>query len=170
MTQGLEFQADSTQVLETKAYGTRFGISWQKPENLNFLNTELTNLFKKFQTQDLEIAPAVSQEEVTVNPFFVEGIPVNLLRFSVLSEESPVMASIPTSVWSNHEVYEFDILPPTPTTKESRDFVEDVRTFINDQELARSQMDMNQDEALLSQIRQLSLEQFLEENPNVAPE
>ncbi|KAH9200884.1 transcriptional repressor TCF25-domain-containing protein [Zygosaccharomyces rouxii] len=170
LTQGLEFQADSTQVLETKAYGTRFGISWQKPENLNFLNTELTNLFKKFQTQDLEIAPAVSQEEVTVNPFFVEGIPVNLLRFSVLSEESPVMASIPTSVWSNHEVYEFDILPPTPTTKESRDFVEDVRTFINDQELARSQMDVDQDEALLSQIRQLSLEQFLEENPNVAPE
>lgn len=170
LTYGLENHADSTQVLETKAYSTRFGISWQKPEDLSFLNSQLTDLFKNFHEKKIKIASAISQEDITANPFFFEGIPVNLLRFSVLSEESPIMASIPTSVWSNHDVYEFDILPPTPTTKESRDFVEDVRTFINDQELVRSQMDMNQDEALLSQIRQLSLEQFLEENPNVAPE
>lgn len=170
LTQGLETLADSTQILETKAYMTRFGISWQKPEDLSFLNKELTNLFKEFQAKKIKIVPTILQEDITANPFFIEDIPVNLLRFSILSEESPVMASIPTSVWSNYEVYEFDVLPPIPTTRESRDFVEDVRTFINDQELARSQMDMNQDEALLNQIRQLSLEQFLEENPNVAPE
>lgn len=170
LTKGLELESTASQVLETKAYMSRFSLLWQKAEDLDFLNTELSKLLTEFQFEKITIAPSISQDNVSNNPFFVEGIPVNLLRFSILSEESTVMANIPNSVWSNHEVYEFDILPPTPTTKESKEFIEDIKSFIDDRELASSQLNMDQDEALMNQIRQLSLEQFLEENPNAAPE
>ncbi|CDF88149.1 uncharacterized protein ZBAI_06742 [Zygosaccharomyces bailii ISA1307] len=170
LTKGLELDNKSAELLEAKAYMTRFALAWQNPADLNFLNIELSKLLRDFQLKKFELAPNISNEDSGINPFFVEGIPVNLLRFSILSEESTVMANIPDAVWSNHEVYEFDILPPNPTTKESTDFVEDIKSYIDDRELATSQFDMDQDEVLMNQIRQLSLEQFLEENPNVAPE
>lgn len=171
LVRGLEMNGQHAEVLETQAYISRFPLIWKNAEDLNFLNNELTNILQSFQAEsiNLEIDKTSMVEEAT-HPFFIENIPINLLRFSILSEESSVMASIPTNIWSDYEVYEFDVLPPTPTTKDSIDVLETVKSFVNDRDLATSQMSLMQDEDLLNQIRQMSLEQYLNENPNVAPE
>lgn len=40
-------------------------------------------------------------------------VPTNLIRHVFLSNESAAMARIPPSFWAEHEVYEFDVLPPS---------------------------------------------------------
>lgn len=171
LIRGLEIKGQHAEILETQAYISRFPMIWKNAEDLNFLNNELTNILQTFQEKSMSLEidkPSLAEE--ALHPFFIENIPINLLRFSILSEESSVMASIPANIWSDYEVYEFDVLPPTPTTKDSIDVLETVKSFVNDRELATSQMNLMQDEDLLNQIRQMSLEQYLHENPNAAPE
>lgn len=74
----------------------------------------------------------------------LEKIPENVLRYAVLSNESSVMAKIPESFWSNNDIYEFDVLPPSIGTT--------VYNYIDDNQISNNVM---QDSMRAEEIRQL---------------
>lgn len=172
LTGGAELEISAAEVIETKAYMARFALMWSKPEEVSFLHDEMTSLYKSIRAGKADFLRSSVDHSAgdAENPLFIHDMPVNLLRFAILSEEPSVMGSLPPAIWENNEVYEFDILPPTPTSKESLEVLETVKSFIDDKELVSHEMEMMQDESILNRIRQMSLDQFLEENPNAGLE
>lgn len=169
-TEKLDITKFPSELIEAKAYMSRFSAIWKEVVDINFLIDEISIILKSFENDKSLIDPKFLldddeiPDETDENPFFIGDIPINLLRFAILSEESSVMASIPSNIWSDCEVYEFDVLPPTPTSKESRDIIETVKSFIDDRDLASSQAMLLQDEDMLNQVRQLSLQQYIAQN------
>ncbi|AGO12772.1 AaceriADR305Cp [[Ashbya] aceris (nom. inval.)] len=151
--------------IETKAYSVRMKAIWSDTALL-WLHDELSSLLNRYRAGDIEIVMPPANLPGSGNQFFVDGIPVGLLRFVILSQESTVMAKIPERIWSSNDVFEFDVLPPKPTTREFEDVVETISTFVKDESLRMAHLSALQDEELLNQVRQLSLEQFLEQNPH----
>ncbi|KAM3162481.1 hypothetical protein ACU8KH_02730 [Lachancea thermotolerans] len=161
---GLDFPEPCSEIeLESKAYLIRMKTIWGGVE-IKFLHDEILNILSEYKAGKIQLECTAPIE--TQNELFLGDIPINLLRFAVLSQESPLMACIPQEIWSERDVYEFDVLPPLPHDRESEDLVETVKTFVSESDLSMSQMEVMQDENMLNQIRQLSLEQFLQENPN----
>ncbi|KAG0668335.1 hypothetical protein C6P45_004794 [Maudiozyma exigua] len=167
MVEGLCDMDSESEVLEGKAYMARFSAIWKDPNEINFLSKAISEVLTEFKKDKSMLDPhftSISEDEEIENPFFIGEIPINLLRFAILSEESSIMAAIPSYIWSDYEVFEFDVLPPTPTSKESLEVLENVKSFINNKDLAVSQAAMLQDESLMDQIRQLSLQQYIDQN------
>ncbi|CAI4038195.1 hypothetical protein SMKI_04G5350 [Saccharomyces mikatae IFO 1815] len=168
LTKNLTIDGHLAEVLELKAYMARFPLLWTRNEDISFLHNELSIILQDYQNGNITIDSNDKVDDNRTNEsqshFFITGIPINLLRFAILSEESSVMAAIPPSIWSDYEVYEFDVLPPTPTSKESIDVIENIKSFINEKDLAALQIERIQDEDLLNQIRQISLQQYIHEN------
>ncbi|CDO96089.1 unnamed protein product [Kluyveromyces dobzhanskii CBS 2104] len=153
--------ADVSTSIETKAYITRMGVVWKETEAKKFLRDELASIFNtcSLNTPSNDI----DEDDTTPSPFFIENIPINLLRFAVLSQESSVMAAIPEKIWSDYSVFEFDVLPPKPHDRESEDVIETIESLIDSKHLEVSQMERFADEELLQQINQLSLREYLEQ-------
>lgn len=168
LTKDLSIDGHSAENLELKAYMARFPLLWNRNEEVTFLHDEMSSILQDYHRGNVTIDSNDGQDHNNINnlqsPFFIAGIPINLLRFAILSEESSVMAAIPSFIWSDNEVYEFDVLPPMPTSKESIEVVENIKTFINEKDLAVLQTERMQDEDLLNQIRQISLQQYIHEN------
>ncbi|KAL3232745.1 hypothetical protein RNJ44_04661 [Nakaseomyces bracarensis] len=150
-------------ILEYRAYATRFLLLWKSSDEINFLHDELNKIFSTYKKEtfsnDLDNL-SVEGESL----FFIDRLPINLLRFAILSEESSLMGAIPERIWSEHEFYEFDVLPPQSTSRETDDTIETIKSFINESEMVNSQMQVLQDQDILQRIQQLSLEQYLNEN------
>lgn len=172
LTAGAELKITSSELIETKAYMARFTTVWSKPEEIAFLHDEMASLYKLIREGKADFMQDSGNDcsHEDENPLFIKGMPVNLLRFAILSEEPSVMGSLPSQIWEDNEVYEFDVLPPTPNSKESVEVLETVKNFIEDKELINHEMERMQDEQILNQIRQMSLEHFLDENPNAGIE
>lgn len=168
LTKDLSIDGHLAENLELKAYMARFPLLWNRNEEVTFLHDEMSSILQDYHRGNVTIDSNDGQDHNNINnlqsPFFIAGIPINLLRFAILSEESSVMAAIPSFIWSDNEVYEFDVLPPMPTSKESIEVVENIKTFINEKDLAVLQAERMQDEDLLNQIRQISLQQYIHEN------
>ncbi len=168
LTKDLSIDGHLAENLELKAYMARFPLLWNRNEEVTFLHDEMSSILQDYHRGNVTIDSNDGQDHNNINnlqsPFFIAGIPINLLRFAILSEESSVMAAIPSFIWSDNEVYEFDVLPPVPTSKESIEVVENIKTFINEKDLAVLQAERMQDEDLLNQIRQISLQQYIHEN------
>lgn len=163
----LNIEDSPSQLIEYKIYLARFSLLWKSTEELTFLHNNLTKLLTQFKNNEIKLAPndPLNDDKVEIeNVFYIRNIPINLLRFAILSEESSVMASIPPFVWSDYEVYEFDVLPPQPNSKEDIGVIETIKSFINDKDLLNAQVMRMQDEDLMNQIRQLSLDQYIEAN------
>ena len=157
----LEYPSVSDSI-ETKAYMTRMGAIWKDHDSKTFLHDELLHIFKTVPVESTD-SEEENYDDASPNPFFIEDIPVNLLRFAILSQESSVMAMIPEEVWSNYSVFEFDVLPPQPHDRESEEVVETIETLIDSKQLELAQMERFADEELLQQINQLSLQEFMEQ-------
>ncbi|CAI4366076.1 ADE_G0011660.mRNA.1.CDS.1 [Saccharomyces cerevisiae] len=168
LTKDLSIDGHLAENLELKAYMARFPLLWNRNEEVTFLHDEMSSILQDYHRGNVTIDSNDGQDHNNINnlqsPFFIAGIPINLLRFAILSEESSVMAAIPSFIWSDNEVYEFDVLPPMPTSKESIEVVENIKSFINEKDLAVLQAERMQDEDLLNQIRQISLQQYIHEN------
>ncbi|CAI4958327.1 ANM_HP_G0267990.mRNA.1.CDS.1 [Saccharomyces cerevisiae] len=168
LTKDLSIDGHLAENLELKAYMARFPLLWNRNEEVTFLHDEMSSILQDYHRGNVTIDSNDGQDHNNINnlqsPFFIAGIPINLLRFAILSEEASVMAAIPSFIWSDNEVYEFDVLPPMPTSKESIEVVENIKTFINEKDLAVLQAERMQDEDLLNQIRQISLQQYIHEN------
>lgn len=164
---GLTIGHNASNLIEYRVYLARFSLLWKSSEELTFLHNNLTKLFTQYKDNKIKLATSdlFSDDKIEIdNVFYIKNIPINLLRFAILSEESSVMASIPSFVWSDYEVYEFDVLPPRPNSKEDTYVIETVKSFINEKDLLNAQAMRAQDEELMNQIRQLSLNQYIEAN------
>lgn len=169
----LSIEGNAAKTLEYKTYLARFSMLWKSTEELTFLHNSLTNLFTQYRDGKLEIAgkdPLDDEQTEVENVFYIENIPINLLRFAILSEESSVMGAIPANIWSDYEVFESDVLPPQPNSRESMDVIETVKSFINEKDLVGAQAMRMQDEDILNQIRQLSLNQYIQANETEQPQ
>ncbi|CAG98454.1 Rqc1p [Kluyveromyces lactis] len=152
--------------IETKAYTTRMGAIWKEAEAKKFLLDELASIFNStsFDTDAVkDINDGDDDDDVAPTSFFINNIPINLLRFAILSQESSVMAAIPEEIWSDHSVFEFDVLPPQPHDRESEYVVETIEGLIDSKHLEISQMNRFADEELLQHINQLSIQEYLEQ-------
>lgn len=158
----IDLDGTAVENIEYASYSTRFDLVWNQSTDLDFLHEEIQKCIRAHSTRkesslNEQIVPQIN------NPFFITSIPVNLIRFTILSEESSSMACIPSNIWSDFAVYEFDVLPPQPTTKESQEVLESLQTFVNEKYMSISQEALNEDENLLDQIRQLSMQEFISE-------
>ncbi|SCU91736.1 LADA_0F11716g1_1 [Lachancea dasiensis] len=161
---GLQLPEESpNSALEVKAYLIRMKVLWGGTE-LKFLGDQIKVVIDEYKAGAIQVSAANNVK--SENPFFLGGYMVNLLRFAVLSQESPLMACIPEEIWSEREVYEFDVLPPEPHGRETEELIESAKSFISENDLNMTRLEMMQDENLINQITQMSLEQFLQENPN----
>ncbi|KAG7890696.1 hypothetical protein KL936_001980 [Ogataea polymorpha] len=59
-----------------------------------------------------ELKKAVQKGKKAGVQFDKKEIPENLLRHVILSNETNAMARIPMQFWKDHEIFEFDVLPP----------------------------------------------------------
>lgn len=79
-------------------------------------------------------------------------IPLNFIRFAILSDEGKVMAKIPQEWWDQNQIFEYDVLPP----KEGH--VETLEDFIEDRFL-----DANDDEdRMMEMVRNMSLQEMID--------
>lgn len=166
-------EGNAAKKLEYKTYLARFSMLWKSAEELTFLHNTITNLFTQYKEGKINIAgkdPLDDGQTEMENVFYIENIPINLLRFAILSEESSVMGAIPANIWSDYEVFESDVLPPQPNSRESIDVIETVKSFINERDLVGAQAMRMQDEDILNQIRELSLNQYIQANETEQPQ
>lgn len=90
------FEVQEEIELLTQCYVIRASIMWEKIEFRNFLHDNLM----EFIAQGIKLNP-------------VKGgiIPLNLVRFVILSGESKLMAKLPKEIWDDNDVYEYDVKP-----------------------------------------------------------
>ncbi|ODQ61435.1 hypothetical protein WICANDRAFT_83571 [Wickerhamomyces anomalus NRRL Y-366-8] len=91
------FEVGQETELSTEAYLLRAPIVWKEANHRKFLHDTLLG----FINNKIKFQP--TQDGV---------IPMNFLRFAILSGEGKVMAKIPPEIWEQNEIYEFDVLPP----------------------------------------------------------
>lgn len=149
-----------TELIETKSYISRMRGIWKDNESIKFLHNELLTIFA---TMPVRNPLEEETEKFSDSPFFIQNIPINLLRFTILSQESSLMAIVPQFIWSDYSVFEFDVLPPTSDSKETNDTVESIETIIDKRHLEISQMQQFADEELLQRINEISLQEYLEQ-------
>lgn len=97
--------------LAAETYLIRAPLLWKEQGHRQFLHDELLKLFAekpataKSWFGKLFASDAKPQSE----------IPVNLIRFAILSGENKVLAKVPESIFEQDNVLEYDVLPPTDT-------------------------------------------------------
>ncbi|KAG7662836.1 uncharacterized protein J8A68_003606 [[Candida] subhashii] len=115
-----EFTINREVMVSTETYLVRAGALWNKHDEVQFLHDELKELFSSRKQQKpgrLEGVKASIYEFLglsTAEEKMDGEIPVNLLRFTVLSGESRIMAKLPEHFWSREDIHEYDVLPPNP--------------------------------------------------------
>ncbi|KAH3679520.1 hypothetical protein WICPIJ_008595 [Wickerhamomyces pijperi] len=128
--------------LECEAYVMRAGLIWNEASDRKFLHDTLLQIINS-GSKGLKF----DQLEDPV-------IPLNLLRFVILSGEGKLMSKIPASIWDENEIYEFDVLPPTTKNTELlNDFIDS--RFMNEQ---------IDEQRLLEMVQNMSLQDYIDEN------
>ncbi|KAM9934898.1 hypothetical protein OXX80_005528 [Metschnikowia pulcherrima] len=96
--------------LANETYLVRASILWKEQSHRKFLHDELMSLFATKETQE---------SKSWLSGWFGDGkhddnsdIPVNLIRFVVLSGENKVLAKIPEKVFERDDMLEYDVIPP----------------------------------------------------------
>ena len=111
LTKDLSIDGHSAENLELKAYMARFPLLWNRNEEVTFLHDEMSSILQDYHRGNVTIDSNDGQDHNNINnlqsPFFIAGIPINLLRFAILSEESSVMAAIPSFIWSDNEAVSY---------------------------------------------------------------
>lgn len=105
--------------LAGETYLVRAKLLWNNQAKLKFLEEELISLFKSKSTKKANYSGLSSVYSLFfgLKPDTPSlELPLNLIRFAVLSGENSMMARIPKKVWNTQELLEYDILPPKDNT------------------------------------------------------
>lgn len=99
---------DDYVVLASETYLVRAPLLWKDQLHRQFLHDELTKLFSTFkpQTTGSWLGKFFSKEPKPI------ALPINLVRFAILSGENKVLAKVPESVFDRDDVLEYDVMPP----------------------------------------------------------
>lgn len=115
---------DDSVVVASETYLIRAGSLWKEHLHRQFIHEELMALFttKKNGTQTSWFSKWLGSKEPPS-----ADLPVNLVRFAILSGENKVLARVPEKVFSRDDVLEYDVIPPNDETN-----TYDVFTGVND--------------------------------------
>lgn len=95
--------------LAAETYLVRAPLLWKEHSHRKFLHDELLVLFKESKPTGGKswFSKLFGKESKQLQ------IPVNLIRFAILSGENKVLAKVPESVFEQDNVLEYDVIPPT---------------------------------------------------------
>lgn len=99
---------DDAIALASETYLVRAPLLWKEPAHKQFLHDELTQLFttkKPSGTSWFSKFFGSKTKEAT-------SIPVNLIRFALLSGENKVLSKMPEKIFDRDDVLEYDVMPP----------------------------------------------------------
>jgi len=134
------FEVGQETEVSTEAYLLRAPIIWKEANHRKFLHDTLLELINA---------------KIKFQPIKDGVIPINFLRFAILSGEGKVMAKIPSEVWEQNEIYEYDVLPPkTGNVELLEDFIDQkyVSTTYNDEEIMEMVRNLSLQDAIDQQV------------------
>lgn len=103
-----DLDAGDAVVLAAETYLVRAPLLWKESSHVAFLITETTKLLDERVSNKSWLSKWFGSKSKTDD----EPIPVNLLRFVLLSGENKVLAKVPHKVFDMEDTNEYDILPP----------------------------------------------------------
>lgn len=137
------FEVGAETEIQTEAYLLKAPHIWKETHQRNFLHDTLLKCIEgkvKFEViGDCGV------------------IPDNFLRFAILSGEGKVMARIPSEVWEQNQIFEYDVLPPKVGN------VEVLSDFIDEKYLST----VFDEERLMEMVRNMSLQELVERGVQV---
>lgn len=107
-----DIHQDEFVVLASETYLVRAPLLWKEQLHRQFLHDELVILFQEFKQQ---------KAGSWLGKFFgkkVEhsAVPINLIRFAILSGENKVLAKVQEKIFDRDDVFEYDVIPPKDST------------------------------------------------------
>ncbi|KAI5965267.1 uncharacterized protein KGF55_001487 [Candida pseudojiufengensis] len=118
-----DFKPDHEILVASETYLIRAKLLWQP--YIEFLSSNLEKLFatrpKKTKgssgfTQSIFGFLNLNKSTESSKP---EEVPLNLIRFAILSGENKIMAKLPTNLWNRDDILEYDVLPPSEQTQQN---------------------------------------------------
>ncbi|OBA19002.1 DUF654-domain-containing protein [Metschnikowia bicuspidata var. bicuspidata NRRL YB-4993] len=109
-TKPSDIQTNSFAELANETYLVRAHILWKEQTHRQFLHDELMSLFDRTSVHNSRswLSKWFGGEKKEENA----TIPVNLIRFVVLSGENKVLAKVPEKVFERDDMLEYDVIPP----------------------------------------------------------
>lgn len=138
-----DLQKNELTELANETYLARAKILWSDAGHRQFLHDELLALFAQRRDNKLWLLSWFAKEEKSAD------LPVNLIRFAVLSGENQVLAKVPQQVFDRDDMFEYDVMPPKDDT-----VAYDVFTGVADAEKATDALLDYVDHNMLSTIVQ----------------
>ncbi|KAF3987948.1 hypothetical protein FT663_04228 [Candidozyma haemuli var. vulneris] len=98
--------------LSSETYLVRAPLLWKEQSHRQFLHDELQALFQEHKSSGAgswlgKLFPSKPDDSY---------IPINLIRFAILSGENKVLAKVPEKIFDRDDVLEYDVLPPRDET------------------------------------------------------
>lgn len=103
-----DFGAGEDVVLAAETYLVRASLIWKHLGHIEFLVQETSKLLKERQSNESWLQKWIGSKKTSEE----NDIPINLLRFVLLSGENKVLAKVPHRVFDMEDTNEYDILPP----------------------------------------------------------
>ncbi|CAK9439615.1 uncharacterized protein LODBEIA_P37150 [Lodderomyces beijingensis] len=113
---GLDFKTNHEILVSAETYLLRAKPLWQS--HLQFLSANLEKFFSErpqmkdssgFVKSFMGLFSGKSEEKSAADS---KEVPINLVRFAILSGENKIMGKLPQAVWSREDILEYDLLPP----------------------------------------------------------
>lgn len=111
--------------LAGQTYLVRAPAVWKEQAHIVFLHDELSRLFQNFPVKQSKPSLASSIYNLFSSNSSNEetkSLPINLLRFGILSGENKIMGAIPEEVFSRNDTFEYDVLPPTDDKQDYNEY------------------------------------------------
>lgn len=99
---------DEFRELATETYLVRAGVLWKDQAHRQFLHDELMACFANKTEGTLWLGRLFRGSDKAKEV----DIPVNLVRFAILSGESKLLAKVPEKIFERDDVFEYDVIPP----------------------------------------------------------
>lgn len=107
--QNFDVETNAFVELASETYLVRAPLLWKEQAHRQFLHDELLVLLQGKKASKSWFSRLFAGESKLQQ----QQIPVNLIRFAILSGENKVLAKIPEQVFEQDNVLEYDVIPPT---------------------------------------------------------
>lgn len=99
--------------VKSETYLVRAALLWNDQPKRQFLHDELSKMFSE-STKPTGIKSSIFNI-LGYGETKSKDVPINLIRFAIVSGENKIMARLPEQVWALNNTFEYDVLPPRDT-------------------------------------------------------
>lgn len=167
------FKLNRDDLVSTETYMVRAEALWNNQVEKDFLHDELKAFFasRKQPTKVEGIKASLFEFLGLSSPSEEpdsEDIPINLVRFTVLSGENRIMAQIPEKFWSRDDIYEYDVLAPVQSSIEGNlnaaTICDSLQQYVDQNALANLVMEGSQMDNLRQNLQQIMQDDNFDED------